>query len=1019
MLAAMLDRALSTVALLLKQPLEAFCDVETADGDALVTDTGDRMTLLRLRGIRRMLTADETVSGALTLREGIAASLNKRGHALQVCYTYDPDRSGTAVRRHVDKTRRVARALGLEIEELLAERERVWTKATAWEGTTVGVWSRSAALTRETLREERRAQRECLKGGPELRDCQPIWHAGGMLCTEHRGFVEATRAALGRLGVDHVPLDPHDALAWSREAVYPETAGSGWRPALPGDNTMPRVPDRFVEDGSPFERQDASDLVWPRVPDQVFGEDALRLNTRHVRIGGLDWACVDMERGPETPRGFVELAASMRRAGVPFRIAFLVEGADETLMRFKRVAAATLAWASPGNRRIYEQLEALERLRIAGDDIAVKLRVSLATWAPAGEASLLRQRAAMLASNLQAWGVCQANSLAGDPLEGVMGSAPGLALASTAPTHAAPLGEVLRMLPWTRPGSPWDRGSVLFRTPEHVPYPYDPTGSLRHLMFTLIFGEPGHGKSVLLAALILGLVLSDASLSEAGAGLPLVGLIDVGVSAKGLILLLQASLPPHRRHEAAYIRYEAAPEFATNIFDTQVGCRGPLPLEGAFVQNFLSLACTPLGTDQPFEGMDGLIALAIGEVYRLASDEGDNVQPKTYNPEAAPEVTEGLRRHRIMLRPDAAWWDAVDALCDVRDWRLAGLAQRHAVPVLPDLIEAVRAPHIVHQYDRLRAPTGETLIEVFTRYVRALMAAMPHLASPTAFDTGEARVVVLDLEDVALSGSQHEDRQTELMYMLGRHILGRNMFLRPGYVRYVPARVREYHRRRFREVKEQIKRLCYDELHRAKRHVRVMDQVDRDGREGRKHGVQVVLSSQDLSDYPDRFVSRATEVFVLGANSEETNLECARRFGLSAAGTQVVRDRLKGPGPGGQGAPFLARFALTTGRVEQMLYNTLGGREIWALSTSPNDAALRDRLYETVGHAEAWHRLARIFPGGSAATEIERRRDALVGRGMDEGNAEARVIGEIADELRNGRGIGLALLKDDPDRPAR
>ena len=53
------------------------------------------------------------------------------------------------------------------------------------------------------------------------------------------------------------------------------------------------------------------------------------------------------------------------------------------------------------------------------------------------------------------------------------------------------------------------------------------------------------------------------------------------------------------------------------------------------------------------------------------------------------------------------------------------------------------------------------------------------------------------------------------------------------------------------------------------------------------------------------------------------------------------------------------------------------------------------------------------------ALGVERRRDALVGRGMDEGNAEARVIDEIADELRNGRGIGLALLKDDPDRPAR
>jgi len=37
------------------------------------------------------------------------------------------------------------------------------------------------------------------------------------------------------------------------------------------------------------------------------------------------------------------------------------------------------------------------------------------------------------------------------------------------------------------------------------------------------------------------------------------------------------------------------------------------------------------------------------------------------------------------------------------------------------------------------------------------------------------------------------NRQTEMMYMLGRHILARNFFLKPDYLRYVPDHVRDYH----------------------------------------------------------------------------------------------------------------------------------------------------------------------------------------------------------------------------------
>ena len=66
-----------------------------------------------------------------------------------------------------------------------------------------------------------------------------------------------------------------------------------------------------------------------------------------------------------------------------------------------------------------------------------------------------------------------------------MSSALGLAVASTAPPAAAPLGEALRMMPWGRPGSPWDTGAATFRTPDGRIWPYDPAGSHRTMIVDL------------------------------------------------------------------------------------------------------------------------------------------------------------------------------------------------------------------------------------------------------------------------------------------------------------------------------------------------------------------------------------------------------------------------------------------------------------------------------------------------------------------------------------------------------
>src|SRR3546814_7525814 len=88
----------------------------------------------------------------------------------------------------------------------------------------------------------------------------------------------------------------------------------------------------------------------------------------------------------------------------------------------------------------------------------------------------------------------------------------------------------------------------------------------------------GAGKSVLMNTADLALCMAPA---RAGAEpkLPRIAKLDIGFSASGLISLLRESLPPHRRHEALYKKLRQSEDCTINPFDTQLGCRLPIPAE--------------------------------------------------------------------------------------------------------------------------------------------------------------------------------------------------------------------------------------------------------------------------------------------------------------------------------------------------------------------------------------------------------------------------------------------------------
>ena len=1001
-----ISRLLAGFSMLLKQPLAAFCDIETSHGDALITRQGDYLSFLRIDGMRRMSTLADVKKIATAMRVDISGALENKGQAIVGWYVSDPDLAAVEIERvNMTSCRHVAKQLGMDLTDIFDERMRLWPQVMRWEAAYFVLWTKRGVLSKEELKQMKEEQAATAAGCPRIGDAQKFFLRNEVMAAHHAGFVARIVSALKGLDIAAVELSARDSVAVSREALYRETAGSAWRATLVGDRVMPRLPEDDVK------RPNKEGLLWPSLRSQIFHLDAVTRGGQRVEIGENEYSSVDMTIGPEDPRPFIELSAPLGRDRIPWRASVVIEGGGRTAMMLKEVAASFLSMF-PANRDLQRAFQGLREAREQDGHIAVKLRASFATWAPLEETRKLRRRVATLSQRLEGWGNCKATSIVGDPLEGVMSSVPGLSLNSTGTPCLALAGDALAMLPWSRTASPWETGSVLFRQPHGALWPYDPAGgSKRPQVLDIFVAPPRSGKSVLANTINLGLCLSSAVLGAGGAELPLIGKVDIGSSAEGFVRLVQEALGPERRHEAIYTTMQFAPGYEFNVFDLQVGCEYPLPLERAFLQNFLALLTLPPDVSTPFEGVTQMIGAAIDEAYRLCT-EVPGASPKRYRRGVEPAVDAAIAKYGISLNADDPYWrDVVTLLCRAGEYRLGEIAQRHAVPLLQDLISAVRSEQVKDMFSNLKiASTSEQVSGLFERYIYDVIRKFPTLNSPTKLDFGSARIIVLDLAEVAPTGSAAADRQTEMMYLLGRHILARNFFLKPDYLLYVPEHVRDYHRVRFQKAYEAVKRLDYDEWHRTANSPQVRAQAELDVREGPKHNIQLGFSSQRLRDMGDSVISQATGRFVLRVGDEHEADEIIKRFNLSDASADVVRYTLHGPGPGG--APFLAVMQVDTAKYEQMLVNQLGPIELWALSTSPADRAVRERLYDKVGFSEALRRLARIFPSGSATTEIERRKSERLRRGELDAKAQSGVVDEVASELIDGHGLGLKLRDD-------
>ncbi len=979
-----LNAFLAPIQQAMRQSVSSFIQLETADNETtMVSRDGSLISYIKVDGSRQIIGNEEfenIIEGA-TIK--IGSRFDSQGHALQVFFTRDPERIRKELEAQIRPSRVSAEAIGLEIEDVFEERINTLQRFLTHEECYFVLWTRPSALSKNEFQRTAKETREKVKKWVPAVNAQYPFAALEPLRTRHKTYVGAVMSALDELGMSADLLEVHDALRHVRNNLFPDHANDGWQACLPGDPIPPRAPG---------DRVDMSDLLWPSLPGQMTAADAKTIGKSVVRMGDLMYAGGDMSLGPMDATGFPVLLNRLVEADIPFRISFLIEGGGAYATQFRAFLASIMTPTNAANRQVKYSLEGLQNL--ARSEPVVRLRVSFATWCRISEKDKIHDQLSILLQSIESWGYCQVSEFSGDPLDCVMSSAMGIHCAGTAPTGIAPMKEIMRLLPWQRPSSPFRQGAMLFRTPDGKIWPYQTGTNLTTTWFDLIFAQPGAGKSVLLNTLNLGTCLSPGM-----SKLPFIAVIDVGPSSSGLISMVKEALPLNRQHEAAYYRLQMAHQYAINPFDTQLGCRFPLPDERSYLVELLTLLCTPPGHEKPYDGIAQLAGLVVDEMFRWRDDVAANAEPRPYLPRLESDVDEALQKFNVHLPADPYWWDIVDKMYELEQYHIANIAQRHAVPTLSDSITASRRPQIRSLLEETAIGfTAENVINAFERMVTSAIREYPILSSVTQFDIADARVCSLDLMDVAPQGDESADRQTAIMYMLARHALVRSWWMSADALKHVPEKFRPYHEMRLQELAETPKRLCYDEFHRTSSSRSVRSQVVRDVREGRKRGVQIVLTSQLLDDFDKDMVDLATGVWVLGtAVSDKAVDDVQDRFGLSETARRVIRHKLTGPKA--IGAPALFVLGTTEGRYEQHLYNTLGPIEIWALSTSSEDVAIRNRVYAQLGAGRARQMLAREYPGGSARTEIRRRVLARSEGGEARAAMISTIINEIAEEI--------------------
>lgn len=966
-----------------------------------VTEQGHYASVFEIEGTycpfneQQAITEEEKRDKALfssyieRLQKLLTSEFQRLGHKLSFVFERDPDKAVAELHKLLAHQYRGLKRMGLDLADILDERIQKMAPFVARERAFLVVYSAREALASSEIQEEKKRQEALLKSAPGARYGQnPLFQALESLKICHDTFVTTLENQFGQgdFGTRIRLMNAHEVGFHLREQVERDSTSADWKPFIPGDIKWPH--------GLP-KGDDHSTLLAPHLRYQLFNSEP-KVEGNFICLDGHWHSTLALSLGPQQPETFSQLFSKMSHR-LPWRIRMDLMPNGLKVLGGKKMVLS-LAALLPPIRPIYDSVQWLEQTS-KSEPICV-MTICASTWGRTKEE--VKRHRTLLQKGLQSWGVCEVTGTFGDPIGAWVATLTGANALSIPSLMFPPLSAALALLPLQRPATPWlDDASIVFSAPDGKLVPVKLASHLQNKFTDIIAGESGTGKSVLLSA------LGEANIFSGQSQLPFYSCVDKGFSAQGLIRLLRDALPASRQHEVMGLVLENSRKHCKNPFDVQLGMKYPLTPEKEYLINLCESLCINPETGIPPNAQDcrQILSKVIDTAYAVHADR----EPIRYAATIEPEVDTALEKTGLQHEYDQYWWakatwyEVRDLLFAKGEVKAATRAHYQAMPELSDLQTYLN--ELRPQFKTItREGSGEPLLSYIGRCLSDALGTYKMLAGRTVFELSpETRVIAIDLNNVVGGKTRSGQVKTGLMYLYAGQLAAGHFELpqyRDELMSHLPEMYRPFHHERLTQLAQEVKTKVYDELHNAKDIPFIIEKLVTQDLENRKFFIRTVLSSQYLNHFPPAILKSANSLYLMQVSHEDLPL-LTEHFGVPAHTAQAFRHLGSGAAPDGSGTHFLACFRLKTGRMVQILKNTLGPKELWALNSTPKDAALRDQLYDRLDGRSARSILANAFPTGSAEKLINLRQKEA--KETDHSN----VIHRLASELIAARGLQI------------
>lgn len=602
-------------------------------------------------------------------------------------------------------------------------------------------------------------------------------------------------------------------------------------------------------------------------------------------------------------------------------------------------------------------------------------------------------------TQLGIWGEITAMPSRGDALEQVLATFQGFGSRHVIEPFFASCSDILKLSPISLSAILWREGSMLYQTNDSELFfvKQMDTKNMASEIITVVGGQ-GYGKSAHVSVMNMQFVFQPTASGQ----LPYLRVMDFGLSVSGSIFMVRDELPESRRHEIQYHEMVNSTEFAINYFDLPIGNRFPTSSHRDGCIAFVGVLTSSL---ENYPSHADMCSEAVRLLFEYYADTDNNPNVKRYRPDV-PEIEEYLK-HSDIDPHGMPWYQLADILAMRKEWYLASIAMRYAVPLVEDLVVIGSSDAFKKRFPDEHM--GVPVHQLFTRSISSLRASIPMLSVPSRLDASQSPIFVVDMQNLIIDS---DDRQTleknAVFFALTSRLLTRDYFTSLAEINQYNPSFRDYHEARIREIMLSPKRVGFEEFNRLSKVNTAMNYGNFLCLHSRKYGVSAIFSSQLPEALPPYAVKLATIRIYSGGLSEDVFQSDAGSLGVAPSDIKTI---LRLPKPTEHnGASYFVQYKFgdlgdnESAGIGYELKLKIGSLVRWAIATYQEDRVAINVLTKEVGSMGLALRLLAIsYPQGTVRgriTEIQRMIDRGAYKSKN-GNIVADIVEDIVSNYRH------------------